>query len=88
MESHKKLSPITTELFLGGRKINISLIFISKSYSKVPKTINATHYFIIKTPNKRELQQITSNYSLDIGFKSFMKTYKDYTKRNILIFSE
>ena len=55
MESNKKLSPNVTELFLGKRKLNISLVFISQSYFKVPKTIslNATHYFIIKIPNKR-----------------------------------
>ena len=81
MESNKKLSPVT-ELFLRGRKLNISLVFISQSYFKVPKTIrlNATHYFIMKIPNKRELQQIASNHSSDIDFKDFTKLYKDYTK--------
>ena len=34
----------------------------------------------MKIPNKRELQQIVSNYSSDIGYKEFMKLYKDYTK--------
>ena len=34
----------------------------------------------MKTPNKRELQQIISNHSSDIDFKDFMKRYKDYTK--------
>ena len=54
IESNKKLRPIITELFLRGRKVNISLVFISQSYLKVPKTIrlNATHYFIMKIPNK------------------------------------
>ena len=54
MEYNKKLSPITTELFLRERKINVSLVFISQSYFRVPKTIriNATHYFIMKIPNK------------------------------------
>ena len=82
MESLKKLSPIVTELFLGGRKLNILLAFISQSYFKVPKTIrlNATHYFIMKISNKRELQQIASSHSSDIDFKDFMKFYKDYTK--------
>ena len=48
----------------------------------MPKTIrlNATHYFIMKIPNKRELQQIASNHSSDIDFKDFKKLYKDYTK--------
>ena len=82
MESKKKLSPIVTELFLRGRKLNISLVFISDSYFEVPKTIrpNATHYCIMKIPNKRELLQIASNHSSDIGFKDFVKLYKDYTK--------
>ena len=57
MESNKKLCPIVTELFLRGRKLNISLVFISQSCFKVLKTIrlNTTHYFIMKIPNKREL---------------------------------
>ena len=82
IESIKKLGPIVTELFLRGRKLNISLVFISQSYFKVPKTIrpNATHYFIMKIPNKRELQQIASNHSSDIDFKDFIKLYKEYTK--------
>ena len=60
IESNQKLSHIFTELLLRGIKFNISLVFISQSYFKVPKTIrlNATHYIIMKTPNKRELQQI------------------------------
>ena len=64
MESNKKLSPIVTELFLRGRKLNISLVFISQSFFKVPKTVrlNATHYFIMKISNKRELKQIASNH--------------------------
>ena len=35
----KKISPIVTELFLRGRELNISLVFISQSYVKVSKTI-------------------------------------------------
>ena len=68
MEFNKILSPIVTELFLRGRKLNISLVFISQSYIKVPKTerLNATHYFIMKIPNKRELQQIASNHIKNI----------------------
>ena len=80
MESNKKLSPIKS--FLRGRKLNISLVFISQSYFKVPKTItlNVTDYFIMKILNKRDLQQEASNHSSDIDFKDFMKLYKDYTK--------
>ena len=50
----------------------------------MPKTIrlNATHYIIMKIPNKRELEQITSNHLSDINFKDCMKLYKDYTKES------
>ena len=48
----------------------------------MPKTIrlNGTHYFIMKIPNKRKLQQIASNHSSDFSFKDFMKLCKDYAK--------
>ena len=48
----------------------------------MPKTVglNATHYFIMKNPNKTELQQIASNHSSETGFKDFMKLYENYTK--------
>ena len=38
------------------------------------------HYFIMKNPNKRELQQIATNHLSDIDFKDFMKLYKEFTK--------
>ena len=69
-------------MFLRGRKLNISLVFNSQSYFKVPKTItlNVTHYFIMKIPNKTELKQVASNLSSHINFKNFINLYKDYTK--------
>ena len=59
MEANKTLSPKVTILFLRGRKLNILLAFILRSYSKVPKTttLNATHHFIMKIANKRKLQE-------------------------------
>ena len=58
VEGNKKLSAIVTKLVLQGRKLNISLVFISQSCFKLPKTIRliATHYFINKITNKRELK--------------------------------
>ena len=68
MKSYKKLSPIVTELFLRGRKHNISLVFISQSYFKEPKIIrlNTIDYYIIKIPDKEELQSIVLNHLSDI----------------------
>ena len=42
--------------------------------------LNATPYFIMKIPNKRELWQTVSNHLSEIDFKDFMKLYKEYTK--------
>ena len=49
MLCNKKRSPIATELFIRGRKLNISLVFITQSYFAVPKNrLNSTHYFVMK----------------------------------------
>ena len=82
MINNKKLHSIITELFIRGRKLNISIVFIMQSYFKVPKDVrlNFTHFFIMKILNKRELQQIALNHSSDINFKDFMKIYKECTK--------
>ena len=42
--------------------------------------LSAKHCFIMRISDKRELQQIASNYSSDIDFKDSMRFYKDYTK--------
>ena len=47
MKSNEKLSPIVTESFSKGRKFNISLIFISQSYFKVPKIIRLNQHIIL-----------------------------------------
>ena len=74
---NKKLNSIVTELFIRGRKINISLVFISQSYFEVPKDVrlNTTHFFISKILNRRELQQIAINHSSDITTKDFENIY-------------
>ena len=82
MINNKKLDSIVTELFIRGRKLNISIVFIMQSYFKLPKDVrlNSTHFFMMKITNKRELQQIALNHSSNIYFKDFMKIYKKYTK--------
>ena len=83
MINSKKLNSIVTELFIRGRKLNISLVFITQSYFKVPKDVrlNTTHFFIMKIPNKRELQQIAINHSSDINTKDFINIYKKCTDK-------
>ena len=78
---HNKLNPIVIELFIRGRKLNISFVFITQSYFKAQKDVilNSTHFFILKIPNKIKLQQIALNHSSDIDFKDFIKIYKKCT---------
>ena len=71
----------SSELFIRDRKSNISLVFITQSYFKVPKDVrlNTSHFFIAKIPNKRELQQIAINHSSDINTEDFANIYRKYT---------
>ena len=82
MTNNKKLNSIVTELFIRGRKLNISLVFTTQLYFKVPKDVRqySTHFLITKIPNERELQQIVLlNHSSDISSKNFIKIHKKYT---------
>ena len=86
INNNKKLNPVVTELFIRHRKLNISIVFITQSYFKVPKdvTLNSTYFFIMKIPNKREFQQIVLNHSSDIGFKILLKFIKNVLQNHIL----
>ena len=79
MIDNRKLNPIITELFIRGRKLDISIASTTQSYFKVPKDVrlNSTHFFVMKIPTKRELLQIVLNHSSDIEFKDFMKFVKN-----------
>ena len=58
MINNKNLNSIVSKLFIRGTKLNISLVFITQPYFKVPKDVklNSTHFFIMKSPDKREPQ--------------------------------
>ena len=83
MIKNKELNSVVTELFIRGRKLNISLVFITQSYFKVPKNVrlNTSHFFIMKIPNKRELQQIAINHSSDINTGDFIEIYRKCTDK-------
>ena len=83
MIHNKKLNSIVTELFIRGRKLNISLVFITQSYFKVLKDVrlNITQFYIVRISNKRELQQIAINHSSGISTKDFINIYKKCTRK-------
>ena len=47
-----------------GRKLNISLVFLMQFYFAVPKIIRlkSLHFFIMKTPKQKGLQQMAFNH--------------------------
>ena len=84
MLNNKKLNLVLTKLYIRGRrKLNISLVFIKQSYFAVSKNIrlNSTKYFIMKSPNKQEIQQTAFNHSSNTDFKDFMNLYKKCTAK-------
>ena len=89
MLSNKKLNPVVIELFIRGRTVNIYLVLITQYYFGAPKNIglNSTYYFVMKIPNKRELQEIAFNHSPDNGFQDFMNFYKKIYCKTIFVFS-
>ena len=81
--NNKKLNSIVTQQFIRDRKLNITLVFITQSYFKVSKDVRltSTHFFIMKIPNQRELQEIALNHSSDLNSKDFNNIYKKYTTK-------
>ena len=75
----KKLNLVVTELFIRGRKLNISLVLVTQSYFNVPKDVwlNTSHFIIAKIPNKRVINQIA--HSSDSTTKDFVNIYRKCT---------
>ena len=88
MINNKKLNSILTEYFMRGGKLNISLVFITQSYFKVPKEVrlNSTHFFIMKIPNKRKFHQIPLNHSLTL--KALLRSKKNVLLKNSLLVND
>ena len=81
--TNKTFQATIKELFLRFKKLNIALVFITQSYFSFPKEVrlNSIHYLIVKIHNKRELQSIAINQSVDIDYKDFMNIYRKCVNR-------
>jgi len=67
-----------TEYFVRARKLNISTVYISQSYYRVPKTIRANINYLIlkKISSNRDLSMILSDSSLGVTRKQLLSIYK------------
>ena len=81
--TNRRFQAIIKELFIRCRKLNISLVFITQSYFCVSKDVrlSSTHYMTMNINNRKELQNIAINHSVDIDYKHFMKIYLKCTKK-------
>ena len=79
----EKFKLIVKELFTRCRKLNISIVFITKSYFKTPKDarLNSTHYILMEIGNKKELKSIVEENSGHLDFKGFLKIYNYCTNK-------
>ena len=75
MVSYKNLIPIATNLFVRGRKLNISTVYVTQVYFQVPKddTLNCKNSFILKIPNKQWLHHIVFTRSSNVYCEDFAK---------------
>ena len=76
--TNKKFQAIIQELFVRCKKLNISLVFITQSYSSDPKNVrlNLTHYLIMKINNRNGLQNVA-----DIDYNDFVRIYRECTRK-------
>ena len=60
MINNKNQNSVMTELFIRGRKSNISLAFVRQSYFKVSKDVrlNTTHFYMTKFQIKKNFNQL------------------------------
>ena len=91
MLTNESVNPIVTALYIRGRKLNISLVFIIQvllSYFAITKNIrlNSTQYLILKIPSRRELHQTAFNHFSDIEFKDFMNFCEKKHSKTIFFF--
>ena len=78
----EKFNVIVKELFLRGRKLNISIVSITQSYFRTHKDarLNTTHYILMKIGSKKELKSTAEENSGHLDFKEFLKIYNYCTK--------
>jgi len=64
--------------YIRARKLNVSVIFISQSYYKIPKIIrsNCSYMVLLKLSGQREVNMILSEFGLGISKDQLLDLYK------------
>ena len=77
-----------TELFIRGRKLGCSMIYISQSYFAVPKIIrlNINYLAILRLSSIRDAKLILSELSIGLTQEQMMKLYEEATQEKLCPF--
>ena len=80
LESAKSQQPVC-DFFIRARKKSVSMIYITQSYFKCPKTIrlNITYLFIKQVSSLLDLTNILKDYSLGASAKDMKSMYRTST---------
>jgi hypothetical protein len=64
--------------YIRARKLNVSVIFISQSYFKIPKIIrnNCSYMVLLKLSGNREVNMILSEFGLGVTKEQLLNLYK------------
>lgn len=64
--------------YIRARKLNVSVIFISQSYFKIPKIIrnNCSYMVLLKLSGNREVNMILSEFGLGVSKEELLELYK------------
>lgn len=79
---------IINEVYLRGRKLGITSIFLSQSYYDTPLFIrqNVSYVIFKKIQSKKDFKRIISEYSLDVPEEELIRVYNEIMKGNFLNF--
>jgi len=70
------------QFYIRARKLNISCIYLTQSYTKCDITVrrNSNYLVLKKIPNNKDIVHILNDFSFNIDKKLLLKMYKDSTK--------
>ena len=87
MDNNEKLNKIVTELFIRGRNLNISLVFITQSYFEVPKDVrlNTTLFLLWRFQEKENFNKVCLIIHQILTLKAYESLQEMYCKTTFFL---
>lgn len=82
---NKKLRAKINTYFTVGRKLGLTVIFLSQSYYQIPKTcrVNMTYLMLLKLSSDRDLKMILSDFTLGVDKDQLIDMYQMATEHKM-----